>query len=77
MVNDDVNHPEHYTGTFECIDVMDEIYGTDAILQFSVCNAFKYLYRCKHKDNMRQDLMKAKWYIEKAINIIEQQEPII
>lgn len=74
---DKVNHPEHYNqGKYECIDVMEETFGKDAVIQFSICNAFKYLYRCKHKDAMLQDLNKAKWYIEKAIELINKTEPI-
>ena len=43
---DNVNHPTHYeTGKFECIEVMQEVFGTEAVQNFCVCNAFKYLYR--------------------------------
>lgn len=73
-----VDHPEHYNqGKYECIDVMEETFGKDAVIQFSICNAFKYLYRCKHKDAMLQDLNKAKWYIEKAISLIDKTKPIV
>lgn len=73
-----VDHPSHYNqGKQECIDIMEETFGKDAVLQFSICNAFKYLYRCKHKDAMLQDLEKAKWYIEKAIRVISNQTPIV
>jgi hypothetical protein len=64
-----VNHPSHYaTGKFECIDVMVETMGIDATMDFCVCNAFKYLYRHKRKNGV-QDLEKAKWYIEKYIDL--------
>lgn len=66
---DPVNHPSHYeTGKFECIDVMVETMGIDATMEFCVCNAFKYLYRHKRKNGI-QDLEKAKWYIEKYIDL--------
>lgn len=49
---DIVNHPSHYeTGSFECIDVMLETQGKEAVMDFCICNAFKYLYR--HKRNGR------------------------
>lgn len=68
-VDDPVNHPSHYeTGKFECIDVMVETMGIDATMDFCVCNAFKYLYRHKRKNGV-QDLEKAKWYIEKYIDL--------
>ena len=42
--NDNVNHPSHYeTGNFECIDVMVETQGKEAVMDFCVCNAFKYI----------------------------------
>lgn len=45
-VNDNVNHPSHYeTGSFECIDVMLETQGKEAVKNFCLCNAFKYIYR--------------------------------
>lgn len=63
---DVVNHPKHYeTGKFECIEVMEEVFGAEAVREFCLCNAFKYLYRCKRKENMEQDVDKAMWYLER------------
>lgn len=64
---DPVNHPAHYADTcsLECIQVMELTFGTKAVIDFCTCNAFKYLWRYKHK-NGKQDLDKAKWYISKA-----------
>lgn len=71
-MTDIVNHPGHYeTGRFECIEVMQEIYGTDAVKQFCICNAFKYLYRCKRKNGL-EDLKKAQWYINKIVELEEE-----
>jgi hypothetical protein len=65
--NDPVNHPSHYEGntSLECIDVMELVFGMDAVSDFCLCNAFKYLWRHKHK-NGKEDLDKARWYIERA-----------
>ena len=61
-----VNHPEHYNdGGFECIDVMELTFGTNAVSSFCICNAFKYLWRHKHK-NGKEDIEKAKWYLGHA-----------
>ena len=39
-VNDNVNHPSHYaTGKYECIDVMLEIFGVEAVKTFCLLNA--------------------------------------
>lgn len=69
-----VNHPSHYAGKFECIDVMQEIYGEDRTLDFCLLNAFKYLWRCTSKENFRQDLSKAKWYIDKCLELTDSYE---
>lgn len=69
---DNVNHPSHYcTGSFECIDVMLEIYGETAVRSFCLCNAFKYLYRCGRKNGL-EDLNKAKWYLDKLTDLMEE-----
>ena len=69
--SDNVNHPAHYeTGKFECIDVMLETQGKQAVTDFCVCNAFKYLYRHGRKNGV-EDLKKARWYLDKAIELIE------
>lgn len=68
---DMVNHPQHYeSGKYECIDVMEETQGEDAVLNFCLCNAFKYLYRHKNKNGI-EDIKKAKWYLDKYIEIKE------
>ena len=30
-MNDNVSHPAHYQGEYECIDLMREIYGDEAV----------------------------------------------
>ena len=67
---DTVNHPAHYeTGKFECIEVMKEVYGVESVKAFCLLNAFKYLYRCKRKDNKTEDIKKANWYINKYLEL--------
>lgn len=68
---DPVNHPSHYEKqcSLECIDVMEACFDYDAVFDFCVCNAFKYLWRHKFK-NGSEDLMKAAWYIDKAEQIM-------
>lgn len=71
---DNVNHPSHYeTGKFECIEVMQEVFGTEAVQNFCVCNAFKYLYRHRSK-NGKEDIEKARWYINKYLALEEKDE---
>lgn len=68
---DMVNHPAYYeTGKFECIDVMLETQGKGAVLNFCICNAFKYLYRFRRKNGL-EDVKKAVWYLNKYIELEE------
>lgn len=75
---DAVNHPFHYeTGKYECIEVMEEVFGRDAVENFCVCNAFKYLYRHKRK-NGAEDLKKARWYLDRVIGMSEEyRDPVV
>lgn len=73
-VSDNVNHPSHYeTGKFECIDVMMETQGKEAVKDFCVCNAFKYLYRHGNKNGL-EDIKKAVWYLNKFIELEEEKQ---
>ena len=67
--DDPVNHPKHYTNTsIECIDAMVETQGKEAVIQFCICNAFKYLWRHNSK-NGDEDIKKAAWYLNKAVEL--------
>lgn len=70
-VFDNVNHPQHYeTGKYECIDVMVEAIGLEAVKSFCLCNAFKYIYRCTKKHNTPvEDVKKAIWYLNKFLEL--------
>ena len=65
--SDDVHHPQHYIGSngIECWDAMEAAFGKESLMEFCLLNAFKYLYRCKHKNNTLEDIKKARAYIEK------------
>jgi hypothetical protein len=62
---DNVNHPSHYeTNGVECIVAMEAAQGADAVQDFCIYNAFKYIWRHKHK-NGAEDIKKAVWYLTK------------
>jgi len=68
---DNVNHPAHYeTGKFECIDVMVETQGEEAVKAYCLCAAFKYLYRHRRKNGL-EDIKKARWYLDKYVELEE------
>lgn len=69
---DPVNAPSHYNaGGYECWDVMEAVFGKEAVYHFALCNAFKYLWRAGKKDDLVQDLKKAAKNLEKAISVLE------
>lgn len=71
---DPVNHPAHYeSGKFECIEVMTETQGVEAVRHFCICNAFKYLYRHDRKGGS-EDIRKAVWYLNKYLELEEVSE---
>ena len=64
-----VNHPPHYeTGGIECIDAMVETQGVVAVMDFCICNAFKYLWRHGRKNGI-EDVRKAIWYLNKYVEL--------
>lgn len=66
-----VNHPDHYkAGDYECLDVMESLYGLNAVINFCMLNAFKYQWRCNRKNNCQEDLQKARWYNKKALDLM-------
>ena len=74
---DQVNHPSHYNqGDIECIDAMEAALGTNRTVAFCHGNAFKYLWRAGSKPGnpAKQDFEKARWYIDKAVELIEKIE---
>lgn len=71
--HDPVNHPAHYTSHpsgVECIQITEHY-------NFNVGNAIKYLWRAglKGSETQRQDLLKARWYVDREVQRIEQEKP--
>lgn len=59
-----VNHPDHYQGNkMEVIDIIE-----DYELGFNLGNTIKYVLRADKKGNKKQDLEKAKWYLERELS---------
>ena len=78
MQKDNIN-PDHYKSqtSLECIEAMTITFGEQAVFDFCMCNAFKYIWRWKNK-NGTEDLEKAKWYISKANELSDvEEDPLI
>jgi len=70
-MNDPVNHPKHYTAHpsgVECIEITEH-------MNFCIGNAVKYLWRAGLKGEQVEDLRKARWYIDREIARLLNDEP--
>lgn len=68
--NDPVHHPKHYTSHpsgVEAITICEH-------MGFNVGNAMKYLFRAGLKSNLKEDLRKSIWYIQRELSRIEAAE---
>lgn len=66
---DNVNHPSHYTdGNIEVIDYIE-----DKKLNYHLGNVVKYVSRAGKKDSNKtiEDLKKARWYLDRYIEKLE------
>lgn len=72
-VVDNVNHPAHYElpGGIECFDVLLVTQGLEAVKNFCICNAMKYLFR-RNRKNGDEDVKKAAWYVAKYIELAKE-----
>ena len=61
-----VSHPDHYTWKKkECREIQrDMVDGLSGMAASNMGNIIKYLYRVGHKDDIKQDLDKAKQFID-------------
>lgn len=73
--HDVVNHPNHYNEySFEVIDVIDEVVPNfDSQISGHIQNAIKYIFRAPFKENETEDLKKAVWYLQHAIDLKEKK----
>ena len=61
--HDSVSHPQHYKRNpagIEVIDITEHLNNNQG-------NAIKYILRAPYKGHLKEDLMKARWYIEREL----------
>lgn len=74
-MNDNVNHPAHYTsGSIECIDAIQAALTPEEFRGFCKGNAIKYAYRERMKGG-NESLQKANWYLAKAVSVSSPPAP--
>lgn len=75
MVTDNVNSPAHYNqGGVECIEALKAALG-DKFIGFLVGNVLKYCWRYQHKNGL-EDLRKAQYYLNRAIEEMSNEQPV-
>ena len=73
--NKDMINPEHYkTGGIETIDYMKAKSTPEEFRGHLRLTALKYLSRYGQKDNELQELKKAKWYLDRLISELKENE---
>lgn len=70
-MTDNVNSPKHYTtGGIETIDYIRAKLGDEGTAAYCMGNVIKYTSRWRDKNGL-EDLKKAQWYLNYAIEILE------
>ena len=69
---DDVNYPQHYNkGGIEAIQAIEASMSSLEFKGYLKGNVLKYIWRYAYKEKPIQDLKKARWYLDKLIEIHE------
>jgi len=65
---DNINHPEHYKGKTEVIEIIEQLTeGMEGNKAYMLGNVVKYIFRHEKKNGI-EDLKKASWYLNRVIN---------
>lgn len=74
-LDDVIEHPYHYTagGDVECIQAIRAALGSEAFLDFCRGQVMKYIWRARLKNSLNENLKKAAWYLERAIEEAQQR----
>ena len=68
QMNDPVNRPKHYTfGYYEVIEVLQDWFPKNPLLW----QVGKYIARADHKGKPLEDLRKARYYLQREIDRLE------
>ena len=74
-VSDMVNHPSHYADTdlpAEVIDIIEPtIKNYPSEVGYHIGNVIKYLLRAPYKNNLKEDVEKAEFYLKRTKDILE------
>ena len=70
VIEDSVNSPKHYnTGGIECIEAIQASMSKLEFAGYLKGNLSKYIWRYNYKGKPKEDLLKAKWYLDRLLEI--------
>jgi len=73
-LEDLVNHPNHYksdgVGDIECIDAIQAALTEEEFQGFCKGNNIKYTWRANRKQDVRTNIQKAIWYMNKLLDCL-------
>ena len=73
-MKDMVNNPPHYNQSgIECIDAIEAALLPN-FKYYLQGNILKYLWRFDYKGKPTEDLKKAQWYLNRLIEVVEEEE---
>ena len=73
--NDAVNSPGHYRqGGIECVEAIEASMTREEFKGYLKGNVQKYLWRYRYKGKPKEDLRKAKWYLDRLLSVLAEPE---
>ena len=68
---DMADNPPHYNnGGIECIEAIEAMLSRDEYIGYLRGNALKYMWRFRYKSKPFEDLRKARWYEERLMKFL-------
>lgn len=72
--HDLIDHPSHYQSKdgVECIDAIRAALGNASFVDFLRGQVLKYIWRADKKDNFKEDIQKAQFYLDKILEVLSE-----
>jgi len=78
LINTMVDHPPHYNnGHVECIEAIEAMLTPDEFIGYLRGNSLKYRWRFRYKNKPIEDLRKARWYEEKLMAFLMENQDVL
>ena len=78
LINTMVEHPPHYNnGNVECIEAIEAMLTPDEFIGYLRGNSLKYRWRFRYKNKPIEDLRKARWYEERLLQFLMENQDVL